>query len=50
VTLDWAYYGLPEPAPGHIYVRIRRDVLLIEAASARVEGRIDVNPATAPGR
>jgi Ni/Co efflux regulator RcnB len=41
VTLDWRTYGLPEPAPGRIYARVGRDVLLIEAATRRVIQAVD---------
>lgn len=36
VTLNWRSYGLPEPPIGQIYVRVGRDLLLIEATSRRV--------------
>lgn len=49
VTLDWAYYRLPEPPPGRIYARVGRDVLLIEAASRVVVGRIEREQTGSPG-
>jgi len=41
VTLDWRVYELPEPGPGEIYVRLGRDVLLINATSREVVRLVD---------
>lgn len=37
VTLDWRKFDLPEPPSGHIYARVRRDVLLITSVGRVVE-------------
>lgn len=36
VTLDWWRFDLPEPPPGQQYVRMGRDVLLIDSTSRMV--------------
>ena len=37
VTLDWRQFDLPEPPPGQIYARVKRDVLLITATGRIVK-------------
>lgn len=34
--LDWWDYGLPEPPPGHVWVRIDDDALLVDSFTGRI--------------
>lgn len=39
VILDWRAHDLPEPPPGDVWVRLRRDVLRIDATTRVVHAR-----------